>query len=77
MLLPKDQSLGIQAVSESGRWRTVGKDVSEMATATRATDFRANHAMTPIRDLKDILPRKGLEKAGPARAGVELSLGVE
>ena len=48
-----------------------------MSTATGTANFRASHAMTPILDLKDIFPRKGLEKAGPTRAGMELCLGVE
>jgi hypothetical protein len=48
-----------------------------MSIATGTANFRAKHPMTPILDLKDIFPRKGLEKAGPARSGMELCLGGE
>jgi hypothetical protein len=48
-----------------------------MSTATGTANFRVKHAMAPILDLKDIFPCKGLEKAGPARAGMELCLGAE
>ncbi len=48
-----------------------------MSTATRTANFRAEHAMTPILDLEDIFPRKGLEKTGPTGAGMELCFRAE
>ena len=76
-LLAKNQRLGVKAVSQPARWRTVLKYVPEMSTAAGAANLRADHAVAPILNLGDIFPREGLEKAGPSRAGVELCLRIE
>ena len=75
--LAKDQSLGIQAVSQAGRRRTVMKHVSEMPAASSTADLRAKHTVTLILDLDNVLLGKRLEKAGPTRAGMEFRLGAE
>ena len=73
----EDEGLGIQAVTETGRRRAIGKDVSQMSVTAATTNFRADHSMTSILDLEDIFPREGLEKTGPPRPGLKLCLGAK
>jgi hypothetical protein len=52
--------------------RTIGKDVSEMSTATRAVDFDSTHAMTCVFDGIDSVEVDGLIETRPTAARVIL-----
>ena len=46
--------------------------MTEVAATASAEDLGADHAVSGVTDLGDVLLGKGLVEAGPARAGVEL-----
>src|SRR5690348_16738554 len=68
---------GVHAVAVSGRRRTVGKDVAEMAVATRAADLRAHHAVVRVADFAHVCGIERREETRPARAGLELAARLE
>src|SRR5262245_5252026 len=71
------QRRGVDAVAQAGRAGAVVEDMAEMAVAFRAQHFGADHAVTDIPLLVDMAFDRGLGKARPATAGVELGVGLE
>lgn len=72
----KVEANGIDAVSFAGIGRTVVEDVPEVATATRARDLGADHAMRRIRMRFDRAGERRIKRR-PAGAGIEFSGRVE
>ena len=53
---------GIDAVAEMGGRRPIGENVAEMAVATGAADFGANHSVGVVLYLSERLRRNGRSK---------------
>ncbi len=68
---------GIHAIALAGGRRAVVEDVSEMAFAAGATDFRPHHAVALVAHERHVIPVDGIEEAGPARSGFEFGPGSE
>src|SRR5229473_7628841 len=67
----------IDAVAQSGRAGSVLEHVPEMAVALRAQHFGPDHAVADVTLLVDMALHRGLRKARPAAAGIELGVGFE
>lgn len=61
----------VHAVTQTGRTWAVVEDVAEVALATRAAHFGAQHAETGVAEFDHIVPGNRLPEARPARAGIE------
>ena len=68
---------GVDAVAEAGGRGAVGEDVAEVGVAAGAEGFFADHAVAGIFFGDDVFRGDGLEKAGPAGAGVKFGVGAE
>src|SRR5579862_1562477 len=72
----KHQREAVHAVAQSGRLRAVIEDVAEMAAATAAMNFGAQHAEGAVLRLADRVLQRLIE-ARPAGAALILGLGRE
>src|SRR3569833_954952 len=73
----KGQRIRVQAMPLAGRWRPVGKHMSQVTPATCAHLFHPGHAVARITQALDVRLIVGTEKARPAGARVELGVGAE
>ena len=71
------QTDGVDAVAETGRSRTVRKNMAEMRTAAGAGDFRADHAVAAVFVFLDGIGRDGTRKAGPSASRIVFVAAVE
>src|SRR5688572_8678035 len=71
------QRSGVDAVPQARGLRPVREDVAEMATAGGALHLGSDHAERPIGLGHDRRGIDGSREARPARARVELGLGIE
>src|SRR5262249_46468665 len=67
----------VHTVAQSGRARTVGKDLTEMSAAARAVHFGARHAVAAVLGRRDGGLIVRCEKARPPGPALELGVGVE
>ncbi len=57
---------GVNAIPLMRGWRSIGEDVAEMAIATGAANFGAEHSMRTVMQFKNHLFRNGRSKRRPA-----------
>ena len=69
----KDQPKTVDAVTQAGRFRPVVEDMAEMAAATAAVDFGAQHAVGAVVGLADGVIER-LVKTRPAGAALEFRI---
>src|ERR1700760_3947740 len=62
----------VDAIAQTGRSRSVGKDMAEMAGAFRAQHLGADHAVGGVVLLVDMTIDSRCREARPAAAGIEL-----
>src|SRR3569833_480643 len=67
----------VLAMLLAGRWRPIGKHMSQVTSATCAHLFHPGHAVARITQALDVRLIVGTEKARPAGARVELGVGAE
>ena len=67
----KIQGHAVDAIPQSGRWRSIFEDVPEVASAGVANDLHPSHAMTQVHSLIDAIGACGLVEAGPATAALK------
>jgi hypothetical protein len=76
-LLRKEQRHGVEAMTLTGRRRTVGEHVTEMTAAARTDLFHAHHSVAGVAHPPDVPLVERLEEARPAGTGVELGIRPE
>src|SRR3990170_3304129 len=76
-LVGENQRLGIHAVPETARRRSIGEDVAQVRVAAGAENLAAKHPETPVLVSDHVFPGDRLEVAGPAGTGFEFVLGRE
>src|SRR5690606_35899907 len=67
----------IDAVTQSGRFRAIRKDVPQVGIAARAQSFGPAHAVAGIQRLFDAVIGQRLVEAWPATAGLVLGVRTE
>ena len=67
----------VQAVALPGGRRPVGEHVPQVAIATLAANLGANHAITRVLNVADMVRIEGFKEARPPGAGFELGAGSE
>src|SRR5690606_41618954 len=67
----------IQAIAIATGRRAIGKHMPEVAIATRATDFGAQHAVAGVLQVTDMRRVERRVKTWPAGAGIELAVRTE
>src|SRR5262252_762432 len=65
----------VQAITQTGRGRSITEDVAKMRSATGAKYFIALHSQTVILDRHNISGNERFVETGPAGAGLEFSIG--
>ena len=67
----KIQGHTVDAIPQSGRCRSIFKDVTKVASAGVANDLHPSHAMTQVDPFIDAIGARGLVEAGPSTAALE------
>lgn len=67
----------IDAVALTGRWRPVGKEVTQMTATAGAVNLGTPHEEAAVFSGSEVFRSAGDEKTRPAAPGIELGLRVE
>lgn len=67
----------IDAIAQTGGFRAIVEDMTQMRITSAAQNFGTHHAMPGILLLADAVSLNGLPEAGPAAAGIKFRCGIE
>lgn len=71
------QRQGIDAITQAGGWRAVGKDMPKVRIADVAKDFGSDHAMAGIGFFTNIVGIERFEITGPSASSIKFCVGRE